>query len=62
MIHDKLINPSGAVPIQVTSIPKLLPLEVVEAWYTKAPCIVLNPERKMPPNVKLTKANNKLGE
>ena len=62
IIHDKLINPSGAVPIQVTNIPKLLPLEVVEAWYTNAPCIVLNPERKIPPQVKLINAINKLGE
>ena len=48
--------------MHVTNIPKLLPLEVVEAWYTNAPCIVLNPERKIPPQVKLIKASNKLGE
>jgi len=48
--------------MHVTNIPKLLPLEVVEAWYTNAPCIVLKPERKIPPQVKLIKASNKLGE
>ena len=62
IIQDKFINPRGAVPIQVAKIPKLFPFEVADAWYTSAPCIVLNPDKKMPPNVRLIKPSNRLGE
>ena len=48
--------------MHVTKIPKLLPFEVADAWYTNAPCIVLKPDKKIPPNVKLIKASNRLGE
>ena len=52
----------GAVPIHVARMPKLFPFEVEEALYTKAPCIVLNPDKKIPPKVRLIKPISKLGE
>ena len=62
IIQDKFIKPRGAVPIQVANIPKLLPFEVADAWYTSAPCIVLNPDKQIPPKVRLKKASIRLGE
>ena len=62
IIQDKIKNPRGAVPIQVANIQKLLPFEVADAWYTRAPCIVINPDKKMLSKVKLIKASIRLGE
>ena len=53
IIKDIIIMPKGAKPMHVTNTPKLYPLLPLFAdLKVKAPCIVLKPDKHIPPKHK----------